>query len=79
MKFKTLMLIKAAVCLFFGILLLLQPNQLLNLLGATVGEGGLLMARVWRGAHRLFDADLVCPGCRRFGSAAGNHFGFICL
>ena len=50
MKFKTLMLVKAAVCLFFGILLLLQPNQLLNLLGVTVGAGGLLMARAYGAA-----------------------------
>jgi len=50
MKFKTLMVVKAAACLFVGILLLLQPNQLLNLLGVTVGAGGLLLARAYGAA-----------------------------
>lgn len=50
MKFKTLMVVKAAACLFVGILLLLQPNQLLNLLGVTVGAGGLLMTRAYGAA-----------------------------
>ena len=45
MKFKTLMLIKAVVCLFFGFLLLVFPNQLFTILGATLGAAGLVMAR----------------------------------
>ncbi len=39
MKFKTLMIIKAIVCLGFGPLLLFFPAWLLNLLGTTYGPG----------------------------------------
>ena len=39
MKFKTLMIIKAVVCLGFGPLLLFFPGWLLNLLGTTYGPG----------------------------------------
>ena len=45
MKFKTLMIIKAVVCLGFGPLLLFFPGQLLNLLGTTYGAGAALTAR----------------------------------
>ena len=39
MKFKTLMIIKAIVCLGFGPILLFFPGWLLNLLGTTYGPG----------------------------------------
>lgn len=39
MKFKTLMIIKAIVCLGFGPLLLFVPGPLLTLLGSTWGPG----------------------------------------
>lgn len=39
MKFKTLMIIKAIVCLGFGPLLLFLPGPLLTLLGSTWGPG----------------------------------------
>jgi hypothetical protein len=38
-KFKTLMIIKAIVCLGFGPLLLFLPGPLLTLLGSTWGPG----------------------------------------
>jgi len=47
MKFKTLMIIKAFVCLGFGPLLLFFPEQLLNLLGTTFGAGADLTARLY--------------------------------
>ena len=47
MKFKTLMIIKAIVCLGFGPLLLFFPGQLLNLLGTTFGAGAALTARLY--------------------------------
>lgn len=47
MKFKTVMLIKAVVCLSFGFLLLVFPNHLLNIMGATLGAGGLFTARIY--------------------------------
>jgi len=41
------MVIKAIVCLVFGILLVLVPGPLLSLYGITVGAGGIFMARVY--------------------------------
>jgi hypothetical protein len=45
MKFSTLMVIKAIVCLGFGVLLLFFPNPLYGLFGATLGAAGLFAAR----------------------------------
>ncbi len=45
MKFKTLMIIKAIVCLGFGPFLLFFPGPLLNLLGTSMGPGAALTAR----------------------------------
>ena len=50
MKFKTLMIIKAIVCLGFGPLLLFTPGWLLNLLGASFGSGAALTAREYGAA-----------------------------
>ena len=47
MKFKTLMLIKAVVCLVFGFLLLFLPNQLMTFLGASIGPAGLYLGRLY--------------------------------
>ena len=45
MKFKTLMTIKAVVCLGFAPLLLFVPAWLLGLLGLEFGSGSALLAR----------------------------------
>jgi hypothetical protein len=45
MKFKTLMIIKAIVCLCFAPVLLFFPEQLLNLLDTSFGSGAALTAR----------------------------------
>ena len=50
MKFKTVMIIKAIVCLGFGPLLLLVPAWLLNLLGTSFGPGAALTAREYGAA-----------------------------
>ena len=50
MKFKTLMVIKAIVCLGFGPLLLFVPSQLLNILGTSFGPGAALTAREYGAA-----------------------------
>lgn len=50
MKFKTVMIIKAIVCLGFGPLLLFFPGQLLNLLGTSFGPGAALTAREYGAA-----------------------------
>ena len=50
MQFKTLMVIKAAVCLVFGVLLLAVPNALLCFLGASLGPGGAFTSREYGAA-----------------------------
>jgi hypothetical protein len=50
MKFKTLMVIKAFVCLVFGPLLLFVPGPLLKLLGTSFGPGAALTAREYGAA-----------------------------
>ena len=50
MKFKTLMIVKAIVCLGFGPLLLFVPSQLLNILGTSFGLGAALTAREYGAA-----------------------------
>lgn len=50
MKLKTLLIIKAIVCLGFGPLLLFLPGQLLNLLGTSFGPGAALTAREYGAA-----------------------------
>ena len=47
MKFKTLMIIKAIVCLGFGPLFLFFPAWLLNLFGSSYGPGAALTARLY--------------------------------
>jgi hypothetical protein len=50
MTFRTLVLIKAAVCVVFGVYLLVAPVSLLGLLGATLGGGGAFTAREYGAA-----------------------------
>lgn len=50
MNFKTVMIIKAIVCLGFGPLLLFVPGWLLNLLGTSYGPGTALTAREYGAA-----------------------------
>ena len=50
MNFKTLMIIKAVVCLGFGLVLLFFPGQLLNLLGLSFGLGAAFTAREYGAA-----------------------------
>ena len=58
MKFKNLIIIKAVVCLFFGILLLLIPDTLLSIFGATLSAGGIFTAREY--ASSLFGNLFIC-------------------
>jgi hypothetical protein len=50
MTFRTLLIIKAAVCLVFGLGLLLAPASLFGLLGASLGGPGLFPAREYGAA-----------------------------
>jgi hypothetical protein len=53
MKFKTLMIIKAIVCLGFGPLLLFVPGPLLTLLGSTWGPGAAALTAREYGASLI--------------------------
>jgi len=50
MSFKTLLIIKAVVCVVFGVLLLFFPGWLLGLMGASLTPGGTFMAREYGAA-----------------------------
>jgi len=50
MTFRTLLVIKAIVCLVFGAVFLLAPSALLRMLGATVCAGGMFTAREYGAA-----------------------------
>jgi len=50
MTFRTLLIAKAAICLGFGLLLLLVPVALLSLLGAELGVAGTFTAREYGAA-----------------------------
>ena len=50
MSFKSLMIIKALVCLFFGILMLAIPDKLFSILGATLNTAGMFPAREYGAA-----------------------------
>lgn len=58
MSFKNLMVIKAIVCLAFGILLLAIPDMLISIFGATLGGGGMFTAREY--GSSLFGNLFLC-------------------
>lgn len=58
MSFRNLMVIKAIVCLVFGILLLAIPDQLLSIFGATLSVGGMFTAREY--GSSLFGNLFLC-------------------
>jgi len=50
MTFRSLLVIKAVVCLFFGVFLLVAPGSLFGLLGAALNAGGMFTAREYGAA-----------------------------
>ena len=50
MTFRTLLIIKAFVCLIFGVFLLFLPGSLLGMLGASLGPAGTFAAREYGAA-----------------------------
>lgn len=50
MTFRTLLIIKAVVCLVFGIILLLVPSELVALLGSQLNDGGVFTAHEYGAA-----------------------------
>lgn len=70
MTFRTLVIIKAAVCLAFGLFLLLAPAALFGLLGAALNDGGTFTAREYGAAMTgtllltWFAKDVRAPDAR---------------
>lgn len=62
MKFQTLMIIKAVVCLVLGVPILLAPVFLYSLFGATLNPGGVFAAREY-GASLI--GNLLLTWCAR--------------
>ncbi|MFH1010649.1 MAG: hypothetical protein V1784_05380 [bacterium] len=50
MSYKSVMVIKAAVCLVFGIILVSIPGALVSFLGATLSPGGAFTSREYAAA-----------------------------
>ena len=69
MRLNTLMVVKAVVCLAFGVLLLVIPGPLMSLYGVTLDDGGMLMARLY-GASLLGNLMLTWFGRVDPGSEA---------
>jgi hypothetical protein len=67
MSFKHLMIIKAAVCLVFGILLLAIPDTLLSIFGAVLSNAGMFTAREYGAA--LFGNMILCWFARDAGES----------
>lgn len=62
MTFKTLLTLKAVVCLGFGVLLVFVPAELLDILGASLDDAGRIPAREY-GAAML--GTLILTGLGR--------------
>ncbi len=50
MSFRMLLIVKAVVCLVFGVILLAAPKSLLGVLGAELGPAGMFTAREYGSA-----------------------------
>ena len=50
MKIKHLMILKAIICIGFGIPMLVIPAKLMSLYGLTLDSNGIVMARLYSGA-----------------------------
>jgi hypothetical protein len=77
MTFKNLMVIKALVCLGFGILLLAIPDKLLSIFGAILGDGGMFTAREY-GAS-LFGNLFLCWFAKNAGESDARRAIIIAL
>lgn len=70
MTFRALLIIKAAVCLAFGVYLLVAPASLVGLLGAALNGAGLFTAREYGAAMigilflAWFARDVRAPDAR---------------
>jgi hypothetical protein len=71
MTFRTLLVIKAIVCLVFGPILLFVPGLLFNLLGASLGAGGTFPAREYGAA--LFGTMVLTWFARNVAEARARN------
>jgi hypothetical protein len=71
MSFKTLMIIKAIVCLVFGVLLVFFPGWLMGLMGASLDPVGAFLARVYGAA--LFGTLVLTWLARGAGSSEARR------
>lgn len=74
MKLKTLLVIKAIVCLCFGILVLLVPNFTYSIFGATLTAGGIFAAREY-GASMM--GNLMLTWFARNSQASDSRWAII--
>jgi hypothetical protein len=77
MNFKNLMIIKAAVCLVFGILLLAIPDTLLSVFGAVLGDAGMFTAREYGAA--LFGNLIICWFAKDAGESEARRAIILAL
>ena len=77
MNFKNLMVIKALVCLAFGILFLAIPDKLFSIFGATLSDGGMFAAREYGAA--LFGNLFLCWFAKNAGESDARKAIIIAL
>src|SRR3990172_5371796 len=77
MNFKNLMVIKALVCLAFGILCLAIPDKLFSIFGATLSDGGMFAAREYGAA--LFGNLFLCWFARNAAESDARRAIIIAL
>src|SRR4030067_869005 len=70
MKFETLMVIKAIVCLVFGIAMLVFPAALFSIFGVDLGTGGNFPAREYGSA--LFGILMLTWFARKVPESAAS-------
>ena len=74
MKLKTLLIIKAIVCLCLGIPILLVPNFIYSIFGATLAAGGVFAAREY-GASMI--GNLMLTWFARNSQESAARFAII--
>jgi hypothetical protein len=77
MTYKAIMVIKAVVCLVFGIILMAIPGALVSLLGAELTAGGAFTAREY--AASLFGNMILTWFARNSAHSDARHAIILAL
>lgn len=77
MSYKNVMVIKAAVCLIFGVILLSVPGALFSFLGASLSPGGTFAAREY--AATLFGNLMLTWFARNAAESAARRAIILAL